>query len=242
MQKPYAIISLVMLLVLLSTVACYAAANPLPAPIVTVESPKNNYVYPTNTVDLHFTLLRHISADSVSFTYALDNQSPVETNGTVTLKNLPAGSHTITIYGKATSQGNTYFGQENMVVAIVYFSTEYSIAWIMVAAVTLVTAAIIPSSLYLRRRQIASRLKGKKTGVFWLGSILLALGAIVFVLSSWKAANDYLFPYWPKGITIYSYPLTAIFCIAFMAVGFGMMWKGTRGNAASLEHAVPASK
>jgi len=84
--------------------------------------------------------------------------------------------------------------------------------------------------VFIKRRQIAIRLKGKKAGVFWLGSILLVLSTSVFLLFSWFTAKDYLFPYWPKGLTVYLFPywLTAIVCVAFMTVGFGLMWGGTQ--------------
>lgn len=207
-----------------------AVANPLTPSLIAVNSPQNNRIYPSNTVQLHFSVLPNTWFNFTSFTYILDNQPPVATNGTTILTNLPAGSHTLTIYGRGTtSSGGTYYEHQDMLVAIVYFSTEYSTTWITFTIITLAAVTIIPLLLFLKRRQIAAKLKDKKNGAFWLGTALLVFGALVFVPFTWQAANDYLFPYWPRWMPL-SPPswLMIIGALIFMATGLYMMMLGTQ--------------
>jgi hypothetical protein len=148
----------------------------------------------------------------------------VTTDGHTTLTNLSWGSHELTIYANRTLAAMGFVQEDkNMVASVVYFSVVYSPALVTVVAITLPAAIIVSLSLFFRRRQIVARLKGKKSSVFWFGTLLFVPGFLIFIVFSSMVANDYLFPYWPKGLIFYLFPywLTAIVCIIFMGIGFG---------------------
>jgi hypothetical protein len=229
MHKKLAITGFVFVLLLSAMVVNLTEANPLPTPMITVHSPKNNVVYPSSTVQLSFTPIQSEDRNFTLFTYVIDGQSPVATNGTATLTDLPSGSHTLTIYCTYNHQiGNRTYEYKDQVAYIVYFSTEYSMAWITFTISVVASLAVIPSLLFFRRRQIVARLKGEKSGVFWLGTMLLVVATLVFALSAWQVTQDYLFPYWPKGIMIH-FPneLIIVGALVFVAVGLVMMRFGT---------------
>ncbi len=175
-------------------------ANPLPSPMVIVHSPKNNEIYPSSIVQLNFTPIYVDDKNFTSFTYVLDGQSPVATNGTATLTDLSSGSHTLKIYCTFCIQcGNITHDYKDQVTYIVYFSSEYSTAWVAFTIISVAILTVIPSLLFFKRRQITTRLKGKKTGVFWLGTLLFILGSLAFVPFAWKVTTDSLFPFLAKG-------------------------------------------
>jgi len=228
MKKLYAISILVLLLFLAAISIGIVAANPLPASLVSVQSPRNNQVYPSDSIQLIFT---PTAENCTSFSYVLDDRSPVTTDGHTTITNLSWGSHELTIYANRTLAAMGFVQEDkNMVASVVYFSVVYSPALVAVVAITLPAAIIVSLSLFFRHRQIAVRLKGKKSGVFWFGTLLFVPGFLIFIVFSLMVANDYLFPYWPKGLIIYLFPywLTAIVCIIFTCIGFGLMWWGTQ--------------
>jgi hypothetical protein len=221
---------------LLVMVVGVAQANPLPSPMVIVHSPKNNEIYPSRTVQLNFTPIYVDDKNFTSFTYVLDGQSPVATNGTATLSNLSPGQHTLTIYCSYNYFSRTFeflnrtYEYKDEVANVVYFTTEYSVPWITFTIIAVATVTIIPSLLFLKRRQITTRLKGKKTGVFWLGTFLFILGSLAFIPFAWKVIADSLFPYWPKGLDVSpSFYFSFIGALIFtVGVGLFMMWIGTR--------------
>jgi hypothetical protein len=155
----------------------------------------------------------------------------VTTDGHTTLTNLAWGSHELTIYTNRTLAAMGFVQEEkNMVASVVYFSVIYSPALVTVIAITLPAAIIVSLSLFFKRRPIVARLKGEKSGVFWLGTLLFVPAFLILIVFSSIVANDYLFPYWPKGLIFYLFPywLTAIVCIIFTFIGFGLMWRGTQ--------------
>jgi hypothetical protein len=177
---------------------------------VNVHSPKNDEIYPSNTVQLSFTPIRVDDMNFTSFTYVLDGQSPVAINGTATLTNLPPGQHILTIYcsynihyfSRTYEFLNRTYEYKDQIANVVYFTTQYSIPWITFTIITVSAATIIPSMLFFKRRQIKARLMLKKTGVFWLGTFLLVSGSLALVPFAWKITMDSLFPYWPRGVAV----------------------------------------
>ena len=227
MKKLHAIPILV--LVFLTAISIgIVTANPLPMSFVNVQSPRNNQIYPSSTIQLIFT---PTAENCTSFSYVLDDQPPVTTNGHTTLTNLAWGSHELTIYTNRTLAAMGFVQEEkNMVASVVYFSVVYSPALVTIVAITLPATIIVSLSLFSRRRQIVARLKGEKSGVFWFGTLLFVPAFLIFIVFSSMVANDYLFPYWPKGLIFYLLPywLTATVCIIFTVIGFGLMWWGTQ--------------
>lgn len=230
MNKKLAITGFVFVLLLSAIVVNLAEANPLPTPMVVVHSPKNNEVYPSNTVQLNFTPIQSDYRNSTLFTYVLDGQSSVATNGTATLTDLPSGSHTLTIYCTYIHQiGNRTYEYKDQVANVVYFSTEYSTARITFTVIAVAAITILPASLFFKRRQIAARLKGEKGGSFWLGAMLLVSATLAFALTAWQMTEDYLFPYWPKGIAIHLPNGFILFgALIFVAIGLVLMRFGTQ--------------
>jgi hypothetical protein len=230
MNKELAIAGFVFVLLLTATVVDVAKANPLPMPMVSIDSPKNNEVYPSSTVELHFTPRPSSYQNFMSLTYVLDGQPPKATNGTTTLTDLPSGSHILTVYVTYTYQiGNTTYETKDAIGAIVYFSTQYSTAWVTITIITLSAATLIPSLLFFKRRQIATRLRCKKRDTFWVGTAFLAFGVLVFVSFTWQTVKDYLFPYWPRSMLIFPPSwLVLIVALTFMGMGLSMMTSGTK--------------
>jgi len=121
-MKKKLVIAATIILALLSSLMIVeiAVANPLTPPLIEINSPQNNQIYPLNTVQLNFSVLPDAWFNFTSFTYVFDGQPPVATNGTTILTDLPSGSHTLTIYGRgASSGGGTYYEHQDMLVAIV---------------------------------------------------------------------------------------------------------------------------
>jgi hypothetical protein len=238
LNKKLAITCLIFVLFLSAMVFDVAKANPLPSPMVVVHSPKNNEIYPSSTVQLSFTPIQVYDRNFTSFTYILDDQSPVATNGTATLTDLSSGSHTLKIYCAFSIQfGNITHDYKDQVAYVVYFSSEYSTAWVAFTIISVAILTVIPSLLFFRRRQIVARLKIKKTGVFWLGALLFVLGSLALIPYAWNVTVDSLFPYWPKGLEVslsfyFSFIVASIFLVG---LGLVMMWIGTRKNAQSLK-------
>jgi hypothetical protein len=186
-----------------------AYANPLPPTRVTVHSPKNDALYPSSTIQLSFTPIPGPDMNFTSFTYVLDDQTPVATNGTSTLTGLKPGMHTLKIYcsyeihhsDNSYSFLNKTYTYKDEVANVVYFSTQYSTAWITFDVMVICIGTIVPLSLFFNRRQIVVRLRGRKTGAFWFGALLFGLGSLASVSLVWKIASDILFPYWPRGLS-----------------------------------------
>jgi hypothetical protein len=211
-----------------------ALANPIPVPLIRVYSPQNNKIYSSNDVQLNFTeaVFPNTGISVSSFGYSLDGKPIESTNGSTILAGLSSGSHTLTIYGTVTYSLGNEVHENNSTLAIVYFSTSYSTAWI-VFSISMAVAIFFGSLILLfKRRQFVSALKGRKTFSFWLGLVCFLFFAIlVFAPATWQAANDYLFPYYPHGMTVMLFPDGGItFGLIFMVIGWFLMRRGTRKN------------
>ena len=208
-----------------------ASADPLPDWIVTINSPQNNKIYPSNSVTLSFNPLQDSPAvNFVSFSYVLDGQAALVTKGSTVLSSLSAGSHTLTLYGTYSYQGEnqTYTN----VVAVVYFSTIYSTAWLVFAASVLAVTLAIGLPLLIWRRQIISGFKRQKKQRFWVGFAILFLATLMFVPSILFFANAYLYPYYSFELMIDlfsdSFVDILIVLLFFMVVGILLMIFGTK--------------
>jgi hypothetical protein len=206
-----------------------AKANPLPPPLIRVNSPQNNKIYSSNEVQLNFTQIPNTDINLTSFAYSLDGQAREATNGSSILTGLSYGSHTLAIYGNGTYLIGNNTHEYNSTLAIVYFSTFFSTSWVVV---TIVLAAVICTGLLIyfkKRRQLATALKGKKTASFWVGLFVFSFfAALVFFPSVWQMVSDYLFPYYPhygiSGFLGYG----VVFGFIFMCIGWYMMRLGAK--------------
>jgi hypothetical protein len=235
---------LMLLLVLLAGIVELVAANPVPSPLVIVDSPHNNQIYPTNTVQLAFTKAPYEYYNFSSYSYSLDGQPAKPTDGNTVLTNLAAGSHTLTIYGSITYQtGSQNYTDNDLTLAQVYFSTVYSTAWVTFGLILTAFISVVSLVLFTNGRQLASRLKTKKTGIFWLGLACFLLVSIVLIAFVGGMASDYLFPYYPHRLEVIlvSPVIGSIVCSVFLGLGFGMMALGTRERKARLKKQASAA-
>lgn len=233
MNRAFAIATIVLALLLSLTMVEVAVANPIIDPLVHVESPQNNKIYPSNTVQLNFTAIRGFNY--TAYYYVLDEQSPKITNGATVLNDLSPGSHTLKIYanGTFTSPPNNMTHENyDMLVDVVYFSTFYSTAWVVF---TVIIAFVITIVLILcwKRRQIAIRLRGEKNAAFKLGASLLFVGAGFFVPSAWQVANNYLFPFWPPIAVTRNANFHFTLGLCGISMGLLLIWLGTRKKKAT---------
>jgi hypothetical protein len=220
----------VLLAVALSTLSIGGvAANPISMPYVLVNSPQNNQIYPSNTIQLTFTQSTYYDfINFSSYSYSLDGQPAINTDGNTVLTNLAPGSHILTIYGNSTTQYSP--SQINdRVLEKVYFSVAYST--MSVTFVSILSLILVPFllALFLNRHRLVGRFKAKKTGGFWAGAVCLIVALIAFVPSAWCFADVYLFPNFHRGMIILPF-MPLIFGALFIPVGVGMMVYGTRQN------------
>ncbi len=233
MNRAFAITTVILILLLSSTTVDVALANPIIEPLVHVESPQNNKIYPSNTVQLNFTAIQGFNY--TSYYYVLDEQSPKITNGATVLNDLSPGSHTLKIYANGTftspPSNMTHEGYD-MLADVVYFSTYVSTAWVVFSAI-LAFVVIIALILFMKRRQIATALRGEKNAFFYDGMILLLFGTIVCVLFAGQVVNNYLFPHWPpKALSLNpNFPFTISLIV--MSAGLLLMWLGIRKSNSS---------
>ncbi len=233
MTKKSALAATVILMLLLSTtfaatLLSVASADPIPAPLIQLNSPQNNKIYASNTVEINFTFLKS-GANITSFSYSLDGQAAKPTNGTTILTGLSSGSHSLAIYGTGTFY-QTGIQAYTSTLAVVYFSTVYSTSWIVFTTILVFAIAACSLLLFLKRQQVVARLKGKKTAIFWLGLAgFLFFAALFFAPNVWLIANNYLFPRYPvepSGSSL----LLSIFGLVFMILTFYLMERGTQGS------------
>jgi hypothetical protein len=234
MNKVLALAATIILALLLSLVVGVmvvkvAFANPIESPLIQVNSPQNNKIYSSNDIQLDFTALPNTGYNFTSFAYSLDGQAAKATNGSTILTNLSYGSHTLIIYGTGTYKiGNNTFEHNDTVVAMVYFDALFSTSWVVFTIILIAVIAIGLLIFFNKRRQLITRLKGKKTVSFWFGLLCFLFSAtLFFVPSVWQMADDYLFPHYPQGISVFpGYGI--IFGLVFMGIGFYMMMLGTQ--------------
>ncbi len=244
MSRKLAIIAAAVLTFTLTLAAVeVVSANPIIQPPVEVESPQNNKIYASNTVQLNFKALFGINYSS--YYYILDNQPPKATNGTATLNDLSPGSHTLKIFGNGSYTEpftNKTHEQHNWLLYVVYFSTVYSTAWVVFSvamALVVIVAIVIP---LIKRRQIATAFRGQKTAVFLLGAVLLLFGIIVCVPFAWQVANNYLFPHWPPRLLSVNPVLPLIASLILANVGLSLMWLGKRKRGSTSLPSSPTTK
>jgi hypothetical protein len=222
-------IAILAIVLVMSSVVGEAAANPITPPMVKIASPQNNQVYSQSNVWLNFSAVPMAINDFnfSSFSYSLDGQASQITNGGTLLTNLPSGSHSLVISGKATEG---YWKDKDMLLDIVYFSINYSTPWVVFTVVLLTTSVPLLVGLFVNRRAVVQRLRRKKTASFWVGlACFLFFTVFVFGPSIWQLTNKYLFPRYGYGtLEISIVPMVVIFGLIFMVIGFLLMAIGTR--------------
>ncbi len=203
-----------------------ASANPLVPPLIHIDSPQNNKVYSSGAIPLNFTTIPDMPIALTSFTYSLDDQPARATNGSTTLIDLPSGSHKLTIYGFGSYFGGSEPYESRL--TVVYFSVNYSTAWVVVTAISVSAVLAISMLLFWKRKQVAASLSGKKEAKFWVGLTCFLLFSLMFFGPGVSLiVNDYLFPHYSQSITISSHWGIAVVCF-FMVAGLFLMWRGTR--------------
>ncbi|MGD6933197.1 MAG: hypothetical protein ACQCN5_03225 [Candidatus Bathyarchaeia archaeon] len=228
-MKHVAVYAVVALLLFFLSTAELAVANPIMTPMVDVESPVNNQVYPTSDVELKFTPLSWYTFSE--YYYVLDDQTPTLINNTVTLTGLSAGSHTLRIFGNGTltissPPSHTYQSNDELV-SVIYFSTYFSTAWVIFAAVIIFISVVISFVLYKKRVQIKAAFKGEKNGIFFVGLIMFTLSTLSFVFFAWHVLGNFLFPYWPPRAMTPNYNIPFVFSLFFLSLGLLIMWLST---------------
>jgi hypothetical protein len=207
-----------------------ALANPLPPPLIKLNSPQNNKIYSSNDIQLNFTVLPNTGIDFKEFSYSLDGQINQTTNENTILTDLSAGTHTLKMYGKGTYPIGNSIQEHNFLLTIVYFSVSYSTAWVIFALVVAVVFSMILLMLVLKRRQLVRALKGRKTASFWIGLVCFWFFAIlVFIPNLWWMAGDYLFPHYPNSSFFIFFPYSSLILgLVFMLIGLCLMKFGTK--------------
>ena len=165
-----------------------------------LESPINNQVYPTNTVEIR--IKQNTQTNFTKFTitkYVLDNQPPISTNSTstVVLSNLSPGSHTLELCGTCLHTSIT--GNKTYVEnfdCFVYFGVIYSTQMVIFSFALTLVLVVIGLILYRKRRQIKVAFEGKKRDIFVVGLLLLVFFFLPTVGFALYIANIYLFPVW----------------------------------------------
>jgi hypothetical protein len=224
-KKVLFLLGLALLLALSAQTFLSATANPLPSPMLKVDSPQDNQIY-SNSIWLSFSPYPAAGINFTSFSYRVDGQEARPTDGQTLLTDLAWGSHTIEIYGN----GTTIWGNEprvNVLLDIVYFGVGYSTQWLLFLLV--LTATLVPLLLgcFINRRQLATRLHGKKTAAFWVGTAFLIFSTVIFIPSAWQLASNYLFPYYPHGLQISAVP-GFLFGLTLIVAGLVLVAVGTR--------------
>jgi hypothetical protein len=208
-----------------------ALANPLLPPLIRVDSPQNNKIYPSNDVLLKFTIIPNTGITLTSLTYSVDGQESKATNGSTILTDLPSGSHKLTIYGTGFySYSNSNQTYPYYSVDVIYFSIVYSTVWVTFTITVTVVVSVILLTVFLLRRRLVTALTAKKTSKFWLGLASFLFAVFVFFIPMiWLIANNYLFPHYPIGMSINATPIPAISLgLFFTGIGLYLMKVGTR--------------
>jgi hypothetical protein len=125
-----------------------------------------------------------------------------------------------------------------MLLQIVYFSTEYSTAWTVFTVVFVAVTILSSFILYANHVSLARKLRAEKTGSFWMGLFLVIFIGGVFLGSPiWKLTNDYLFPYYPRGIAVSPVPILIV-GLLFTGAGLVMMAIGTAQQSATKKETI----
>jgi hypothetical protein len=226
MKRLEALATVALAFLILSTTGL-VFANPIAEPGVNVQSPVNNQNYMTPEVELKAVPFPY-PPSVVNFTikyYILDDKLATTTNGTAVLTDLSSGSHTLKIYGTFSSQysNSSIHEQNDTLVSIVYFSVIYSTRWVIFAIALTLVIAIIGLTLYRKRRQIKTALKGEKNGIFSVGLVAFVLSSLSFVFFTWQVVGHYLFPYWPPKALTPNYNIPFVLSLFFLSLGLLIM-------------------
>lgn len=226
-------IALFAVIIAIALVTVGVMANPIPTPLITVESPKNNIVYSSNNVSLIFSHVPAPDHNFTSFSYSLDDQAEQNTDGNTVLTNLTPGSHVLEVYGDIAwyswPNWTVDHHNENYLLTIVYFSVSYSTAWANFAIVSTAIIGLFSLALFINRRQLIVRLKGEKTGIFWIGLTFAIISSFILIPSLWWHLNRYLFPSYPPRLAISLFPFL-IFSLIFMGISVTLMVAGSRSS------------
>jgi hypothetical protein len=206
----------ILLIAVCSNLALSSATQPR-SDWIEVTSPQNNYVYPSGDVWLNFTSQNSIDVNYSSYSINLDGQMQnIAGNQTFHILNLSAGSHKLEIYGNISTG---YFANQTELLSIVYFSVNYSSNWVTFIMALSIVVVVLSVLLFVKRRQITMRLKGKKNGLFWLGLTLVILASFIVVPLGYSMLNCYLFPF-------YDYLLVRVLSDPFVYGGLAVIGIG----------------
>jgi hypothetical protein len=209
-------------------------ANPVAAPLIHITSPENNAVLQTNSVNVSLIDVgKLLNSSDAEFSYVLDGQAPKPLNSTtISLKDLPAGSHSLTIYSKISYyMGASGFQSRIETQDAVYFSIYYSSTQTNFVIASGIILAAVSVSASVKRKSIVKRLKGGKSKVFWAGLTLFIFFIAAFLPSLWLFSDSMLFP-------VYSakQPPFQIYFASTVILGitsYCLMLRGTRNRLTS---------
>jgi hypothetical protein len=218
-----ATILLVSLLIVAASNLAVCEANMPRSGWIEVTSPENNYVYPSGDVWLKFAPLNSLDSNFSSFSINLDGQELKIPNEETLLHNVSAGSHKLIIYGNVSSG---YFANQIEQLAIVYFNVSYSSNWVIFLLSLSVFVTMLSLVLFVNRRLLVARLRGRKNAFFWLGLLIVILASLFVVPLGYKMLNNYLFPYYDYLLIEYADPFVYASLVA-MGIGFLFMALGT---------------
>jgi hypothetical protein len=200
-----------------------AFANPMAPNMYEFTSPENNKVYSSNNVEATISDYNYGYYNSPKVSYVLDNQAPVELNGTsFTLTNLSSGSHVLTLYANE-GNGADYVDK-------VYFSVYYSTNMLLFIVGFAVATAVVSAGFLIKREQVITRLRNKKSAVFWMGLAFFTIGILAFVPLAWETMNYFGVPTYrtPFIFFVFFLDVSTIISVGLAIGGFFLMLRGTR--------------
>ncbi len=159
-----------------------------------------------------------------SITYSLDGNVEIMTNGSTLLSGLSAGSHSLALYAKFSADRDDY----GFMITKIYFSVNYSSAWVTFAAVFSVVLAVSLLALFVTRRRLVAALKRQKTAPFWVGLGFLILGALFLGLIAWGKVYNFLFPVYRSSLVVDLIYPSLIFSLLLTGVGLALMRRGIK--------------
>ena len=229
MEKRVIIFTIIVSVILVSLFGApiknVANANPLPPPVIIVNSPQNNQVYPSGEVWLNLTRLPNTEYVTL-VAYSLDGKPERKTNGSELLSGLSAGSHTLALYANLSETRQDY----GFIITKVYFSVNYSTSWVVFAGVSSTVLAVSLSAVFITRHRLMASLKRKKTSLFWFGLCLLSLGILWFALLVGSATFDYLFPVYHSGLIVNLTFPSLLFSWFLIGIGMVLAWRGLKSD------------
>ena len=227
----------ILLLTTYESLSSSAIANPEQAALITVYSPQKEKTYFSTGVQLSFATLPQTVINLASFSYSLDGNARVSINGNSTIADLSYGPHTLTIYGNGTyiDENDTSIYEINL--ALIHFNIYYSTvsAILFISSLALVCAGIL--AYFKRREQIVywfkeKKYKGEKSGLFWIGLLVLAIALALFILGVITLPLSSNESHFSSG----DYSALIVFLtlgFSFVAIGLYLMIIGIKGKTGS---------